>query len=81
MYSVTTTVPVDSCRSCTAFLPSSSAPQTENAAICLVLKDYYSKQQSMLTIPRSNNSGQALLCQKFCNTIAYALVGCRKRYC
>ncbi len=36
-------------------------------------------KQSMLTIPCSNNSGQALLGQKFCNTIAYALVGCRKR--
>ncbi len=35
-------------------------------------------KQSMLTIPCSNNSGQALLGQKFCNTIAYALVGCRK---
>jgi len=46
--------------------------------LVVLSKSVLASKQSMLTIPCSNNSGQALLGQKFCNTIAYALVGCRK---
>lgn len=66
-------IPVLSLSSCTAFRPRSSATITAEL-ICDVVN---ASAEAKLTIPGSNNCGQALLCQDLSDAISNALVCCK----